>query len=194
MKCKAPYSALLISSFLFNLCQAQEPQPKFNIVVLEGEGVINDIKQRVNRAPLVEVRDDNNKPVAGASVVFFLPNQGPSGTFANGSKTLTLTTDSQGRASAAGIRPNNQTGKLEIHVSASYQGQTATAVITQSNVAGVGPSTGMSRGTKILIILAVVGGATAGGIAATRGGSSSSSSGPPALVITPGTPTVAGPK
>lgn len=170
---------------------AQEPV-KLRIVVIEGEGVINDTKQRTNRPPVVEVQDENGKPVAGAAVAFSLPSQGPSGEFPNGSKSLTTTTDSQGRASALGIHPNHQTGTLEIRVTASYQGRTANAIITQTNVPGAAP-VGMSAGKKVLIVAVVVGAAAAGGIAATRHGSSSSSSSPPALVITPGAPSVGGP-
>jgi len=174
---------------------AQEPQ--LRIVIVEGEGAINNIKQRVNREPIVQVEDENRRPVAGAAIVFALPNQGPSGVFPNGSTTLTTITDSQGRASAVGIRPNNQAGQLQIRVTASFQGQAASAVITQTNVSGAGSSAGLSTGAKVLIVVAVASAAVAGGvIAATRGGGGTTPTAPatPATVITPGTPTVGGPR
>ena len=37
-----------------------------NLVVVEGEGQINNIKQRSAREPVVQVQDENHKPVAGA--------------------------------------------------------------------------------------------------------------------------------
>ena len=46
------------------------------ILIVEGEGAINNVKQRVNREPIVQVEDENHKPVAGAAVTFFLPNDG----------------------------------------------------------------------------------------------------------------------
>src|SRR5579863_5849082 len=58
--------------------------PKLSIVILEGEGAINNIKQRTAREPIVRVEDENHKPVAGAAVVFTLPSQGAGGTFAGG--------------------------------------------------------------------------------------------------------------
>jgi hypothetical protein len=198
MKSQSQSSIFLIFLLLFNfLCLpmlSQEPQ--LRILIVEGDGAINNIKQRVNVEPVVEVRDENQKLVEGAAIVFFLPAQGPSGTFSNGSKTLTTSTDRLGRAMATGIHPNTQTGRFDIRVSASYRGQTASAVITQTNISGAKPGGGgMSLGTKAWIILAICGGAVAGGvIAATHKSSSSSSSGPPPIVITPGTPTVGAPK
>jgi hypothetical protein len=193
MKFRAIHSIFLL---LFNFfCYPAFAQEQLRILIVEGDGTINNIKQRVNVEPVVEVRDATNKLVEGAAVVFFLPSQGPSGTFSNGTKTLTTSTDRDGRASARGIHPNNQTGKFDIRVTASYQGQTASATITQTNISGSSPGGGaMSVGTKAWIILAICGGAVAGAVIAATHKSSSSSSGTPTIVITPGTPTVGAPQ
>jgi hypothetical protein len=160
------------------------------ILIVEGEGAINNVKQRVNREPIVQVEDENHKPVAGAAVIFFLPNDGPGGVFANGSTTLTTSTNAQGQAVARGIRFNNQAGSMQIRVAASFAGQTASAIITQTNVLGgaatSGSSGGMSLATKLLIIGAIVGGGVAAGaIVANRGGSTTAT--PGTITITPGT-------
>mgnify|MGYP003343812366 CR=1 FL=1 len=166
-----------------------------NVIIVEGEGAINNIKQRVNREQIVQVEDENHRPIAGAAVVFFLPNQGPGGTYPNGTNSLTVTTDSNGRATSRGIRFNNVPGTMQIRVLASYQGLTANAVITQSNVLGAAAATagGLSLTAKILIAVAVAGGAAAAGIAAS--GKSSSPSTPPitTTTVTAGTPTVGAP-
>src|SRR5713226_3429797 len=107
--------------------------PKRNLIIVEGDGAINNIRQRTAREPIVQVEDQNHKPVAGAVVVFLLPDHGASGVFANGSHTLTVMTDSQGRAVAHGFHPNGVQGKLQMRVSASYQGKTASATISQTN-------------------------------------------------------------
>ena len=198
---RAVFSVLLILSNFLGVPAFGQAPPVLNIVIVEGEGAINNVKQRVNRDPIVQVEDENHRPIAGAAVVFFLPDQGPSGSFVNGSRTLTVTTDAQGRAVATGIRPNNTNGPFQIRVTASFQGATAAAVINQTNAGGSagGASSagggGLSTGAKIAIILLIAGGAAAGGIvAATRGGgSSSSASVPPPIVITAGTPTVTHP-
>lgn len=197
MNLTAIRSTFLIALLLVNLfslpAKAQQAPPKLNIVIIEGEGAINNVKQRVNREPIVQVEDENHKPVAGAAVVFFLPNQGPGGVFGNGTRTLTTLTDNQGRATASGIRPNNQTGSMQIRVSASFAGQTATAVITQTNAAGAAAAAGMSLTMKMLIIGAIAGGAAAGAIVATHGGGGSANTSGTAT-ITPGTPTVGAPQ
>lgn len=178
---------------------AQQPVTGLSITTLEGEGAINNVRQRVNRDSVVQVEDQDHRPVTGAAVTFFLPDQGASGTFSNGSRMLMTVTDNQGRAVARSIRPNSQSGPMQIRVTASFQGLTASSIITQTNAA-TGPATssggGMSKGTKLAIILAIVGGAAAGGIAAAThggGGSGGSPSTPPPIVITPGTPTVGAP-
>jgi hypothetical protein len=165
-----------------------------NIVIVEGEGTLNNVKQRVNREPIVQVEDENHKPIAGAAVVFFLPTSGPGGAFANGSQTLTVTTDNLGRAAARGIRPNHTTGQMQIRVTASANGLTASATITQMNVVGANVGGGLSTGVKVLIVVGIAAGAAAGAIVATRGGSSSSSSPTTTgITITAGTPSVGAP-
>jgi hypothetical protein len=190
-------AAILLIANLFPLpVRAQDPaqaQAKLNIVIVEGEGAVNNVKDRVNRDPIVQVEDDSRKPVAGAAVIFSLPNNGPSGVFANGSRTLTLTSDAQGRAAALGIRRNNVSGQMQIRVTASFAGATATAVITQNNLATT-TSAGLGTTGKVLLILGLAGGAAAGAVYATRGGSSSTPVAVPSITITAGTPTVGAPK
>ena len=178
---------LLLLDFTRLPAWGQNPT-SLQILIVEGEGAINNVKQRVNREPIVQVEDENHKPVAGAAVIFFLPNDGPGGVFANGSTTLTTTTNAQGQAVARGIRFNNQAGSMQIRVAASFAGQTASAIITQTNALGgaaAGASTGgMSLTTKLLIIGAIVGGGIAAGvIVANRGGGSATVT--PATTITP---------
>jgi hypothetical protein len=194
---RTPGGAVFLSCLLLtNLLGAKtsdEPQaaPMLNIVIVEGEGTLNNVKQRVNREPIVQVEDENHKPIAGAAVVFFLPTSGPSGTFANGSQTLTVTTDATGRASATGIHPNHALGKMQIRVTASANGLSATASITQTNIAGANVGRGLSTTAKILIVAGVAAGIGAGVFFGLR----SSSTGPTTgITITPGTPTVGAPQ
>jgi hypothetical protein len=183
---------------------AQETS-KLKILVLEGEGAINNIRQRTARDPIVEVQDENNKPVAGAVVTFLLPDRGASGTFANGAKSLSVATDAQGRAVATGLQPNSVEGEYQIHVSASHQGQIASATISQANAmsvaaaAGAGAGAGAAAGAgKLIAILAIVGGAVAGGVVyATQQGNNGSNGGPPPsriANISAGSPAVGPPR
>src|ERR1700712_3991708 len=43
------------------------------ITILEGEGELNDVRARTAREPIVQVEDENHKPVAGALVLFAIP-------------------------------------------------------------------------------------------------------------------------
>ena len=70
---------MLVLLILLNLFRAPawaQAPTGLSINIVEGEGAINNIRQRVNREPIVQVEDQNHKPIAGAVVVFFLPDSG----------------------------------------------------------------------------------------------------------------------
>src|ERR1700757_4916458 len=90
--------SFLVAFQLSLFAQQQAVPTQLNIVVVEGEGVINHIGQRVTHPPVVRVEDENHKPIAGAAVVFTLPTEGATGEFGNGSKNLMVMTDAQGQA------------------------------------------------------------------------------------------------
>jgi hypothetical protein len=175
-------------------------QEMLNLIVVEGEGAINNIRQRTARETIVQVEDENRKPVAGAVVVFTLPSQGAGGTFANGAQMLTVTTNAQGRAVAQGLRVNRIAGQWQMRVNASLGNRTGSVIISQTNVvaaagaaAGSGAAAGIS-GKTIAIIAAVAGAAAAGGaVAATRGGGGGGSSAAVPTTIAAGTGTVGHP-
>jgi hypothetical protein len=200
-------AALIASTAPAPLYAQQDASPPFRIVTLEGEGAINNIHQVVNRAVSVEVDDTNHNPLSGVSVTFFLPNDGPSGLFPNGSRVLTVFTDDKGVATSRSVHFNNQIGIMPIRVVATLFSQSVSATVTQTNVASAAsvrssyvPAAGGSqmasrgRSKKTLIILLVV--------AAAAGGAAyyfASRKATPSATITVGnptvgTPTVSGPK
>jgi hypothetical protein len=173
--------------------EAQDQEPtKLSISILDGEGSINNIRQRVAREAMVQVDDENHKPVAGAAVTFFLPEHGAGGTFANGSRSLTVMTDNTGRAVAQGMVPNKVAGDVQIRVVARYKSLDANTVIHQQNVAAAGVAGGAISGKLLAIILIGAAGVAGGVVAATRGGGSSPTP-TPTVTITVGTPTVGAP-
>jgi hypothetical protein len=186
------FAALAALSGLF----AQQA-PELQILVIGGEGSINNVKQRTAREPVVEVRDRNNRPIAGAAVLFEAPRSGASGTFIGNSPTLRVTTDAQGRAAGQGFQPNSTTGNFSLKVSATYQGATASTTINMSNVLGAAAAAGAGGAVsgKLIGILIGVGAAVAAGtaVAVTRNGGGQAS--PPAAApttISAGTGTVGG--
>ena len=142
---------------------------------------------------MVQVTDENRKPIAGAVVVFLLPNQGAGGAFANGAKSLTTLTDANGNAVARGMQANRLSGQYQIKVTASHQGQTSSTAINMTNAVLTGAAAaGVSM--KLLLILAA-GGATAAGIAVAASGGGGGGTPPrQSTTVTPGTPTVGGPR
>lgn len=164
-----------------------QPQPRIRagtglrLLVLAGHGAINNIKQRTSRDPVVQVMDENDRPLAGVAITFALPDRGASGLFANGARSMTIMTDAQGTATATGFTPNAVAGDLPIQVSASYQGQTASTVIPQTNIVAAGA--GMSAAT-IGIIGAVVAGAAVGAVVALSGGETTAAPGRPSGTAT----------
>ncbi|MGP8244695.1 MAG: hypothetical protein ACLQVN_09275 [Bryobacteraceae bacterium] len=177
--------------------RAQDTGPRLNLVIVEGEGAINNVRQRTAREAIVQVQDENHKPVAGASVIFLLPSQGAGGEFANGSHTLAVTSDSQGNAIARGFRPNQAHGQFQMHVNASFNGRTGSTDIHMSNVAAAAGATATVAGmsVKLFVVLVAVGAAAAAGGAyyATHSGGGNSATAASVVTLTPGTGTVGGP-
>jgi hypothetical protein len=127
---------LLVLIALFPSLSAYE-QSALRVVIIEGEGAINNVKQRTARVPVVQIEDENHRPVAGATVKFRLPETGPGGSFPNGARFLVVTTDANGRAAANGLEPNRLAGKFLIRVTANVGELTAEAVVAQTNVSAV---------------------------------------------------------
>ncbi len=184
--------AIAVALCLPAAAQAPAPAPRLNLVVVQGEGVINNIKLRTSRQTIVRVEDENHRPVAGATVTFLLPDQGAGATFPNGAKTFSMTTKADGRATVR-LHPNSVQGNFQIHVNAAFQGQTAAATIVQTNAiaAGVAGGAGAATAGTILgvskaVFIAVVVGAAAvagGAVAATHSGGGDSGNRPSTATV-----------
>ena len=172
--------------------RAQAPA-KLNILIVEGDGAINNVRQRTAREAIVQVEDENHRPVAGAAVLFMLPGSGPSGVFAGGARTLLATTNSKGLAVAKGLRVGNIVGKFQIQVEASYQGVTANTTITQANAVITSTAASGVSGKLIAILAAIGGAAAAGAVIATREDPIGPTPTPTPTTVTPGVPSVGRP-
>lgn len=192
-------------------------QPVFRVVVLEGENSVNIIDKQTAVQPVVEVLDQNNLPVAGASVLFVIG--GRSARFVNGAPQVTVTTDAAGRAATTALNPL-RSGSFQIQVRATFQGQTAATTIHQVNfatlnaavragqatgqaaqggsVAGTsgaaGAAIGSGGGLSALAIAGIVAGAAGGTLVAVRAASARGMSTPgmtgssgPGITVTAGT-------
>jgi hypothetical protein len=167
---------------------------KLFITVLEGEGALNNIRERDAREPVVQVTDENHKPVSGALVLFLIHDGGHgAGATFDGGQTFTATTGPDGIARTSGLQVDRNPGSYTIAVSASlgeivaeqviiHQSNVITALNSTTSASASGSSTattaathgilGMSKTVAIIAGSAVVGGVVAGVVVATHGSSS----------------------
>ena len=134
------------------LASAQTPAPgaKLTLVIVEGDSGINNIKRRATREVIVQVEDENHRPVGGASLSAFLPSDGASGTFVDGGRMFNGTSGNDGRFRFS-FRPNKVQGKFQIQLSGSFQGQALAGAVAQTNTLGIAvAAAGLSLTAKIL--------------------------------------------
>jgi len=169
------------------------------IRVLEGEGVAYPLGGRATRGVTIQVTDETGKPVEGSSVSFRLPEEGPSGTFANGSRAEIATTKADGKASAWGMQWNRTEGSFEIRITAAKghaRAGTVCAVYLSKLTAAAAAEGGSSsplrlaRNHKWLWIGLAVAGAAIAVVAATALGAKSTPVGPTVTPTTIGIPSI----
>jgi hypothetical protein len=190
MRARWLLSALLASQVVL----AEE----IRLVILEGDGALNNIKSERAKEPVVRVETTSGRAIEGAAVHFTAPATGPGVVFEGGATAMT---DSRGVAVGRGLRPNRMAGQFEIRITASHSGERATASLVQTNVEPIELERKQSRK---LALLAIIGGAAAGGaiLAARAGGGGPAANSPaavtpsvsaPGIVITPGAPSFGAP-
>lgn len=170
------------------------------LLVLAGNGEMNDLERRVMASLVVQVLDQNDRPVEGADVVFRFPLNGPGATFTGGKTSQTARTNGTGEVAAVNWMANGEVGTFEVHVTATYGNEIGETTLKMSNVTriveGAKKSSKQSHWysptwVKIAIIGGVAG-AVAGIVLATRGGGHSTGGTVP-VTITPGPPAVGQP-
>jgi hypothetical protein len=187
--------------------QPMAPLPvsrSLKVVPLAGNGEVNDLERRIMAPLVVQVLDRNDRPAEGAEVVFRFPLNGPGAVFPGGKNSQTVRTNGTGQAAALNWVANNEVGTFEVHISATYGNQIGETTIKMSNATRVADED-IRKARKhgswwspTWVKLAVIGGgaaAVAGIILATRGGGGATPApASPTITITPGTPSVGGPR
>jgi hypothetical protein len=174
---------------------AQEPAI-LQIRVTEGEAAVYSIGSRATKGVTIQITDETGKPIDGATVSFRLPDDGPSGTFANGSKTEIATTKPDGRAAAWGMQWNRTPGLVELRITA-VKGQTRAGIVCSQYLTSGADATAKSgagsvgAGThKWLWIVVGVAGAAGGALAAAAVGGKASTAPTSIPGVQIGTPTI----
>jgi hypothetical protein len=169
-----------------------------SVIALAGNNEKNDLERKIMAPLVVQVLDQNSRPLEGAEVVFRFPLSGPGATFRNQQTSKTVRTDGKGQASATGWIANNELGTFQVRVTASYGNEIGETTVTMTNAPRV--SAEDKKGTRgrgwwssPWAKAAVIGGAAAavaGIVLATTGGGGSSGH---TVTITPGPPVVGAP-
>jgi hypothetical protein len=167
--------------------------------VLAGNGEMNDLERKVMAPLVVQVVDQNERPMEGAEVVFRFPLDGPSATFTGGKTSATVRTNGGGQAAAVNWMANGQAGAFQVHVNATYGNQIGETTVSMTNATRIEANTktkskGESLWSHRWFKFAVIGGAALavglGVYFATRGGSKGGGS---TVTISPGSPGVGAP-
>jgi hypothetical protein len=167
------------------------------VLPLAGNGEMNDLERRIMAPLVVQVKDQNDRPVEGADVIFRFPPNGPGAVFPGQKYAQKVRSNNQGQAAAVGWAANNQAGSFDVHITATYGEQIGEATISMTNVTRI-TSDLIKRtqkqktfwSSRLFKICLIAGGAglAAGIVLATRGSSSS-----PTITISTGSPTIGGP-
>ena len=178
---------------------AQLPvEQSLKIRVLAGNDEMNDLERRVMAPLVVQVVDQNERPIESAEVVFRFPISGPGATFTGGKSSVVVRTNGTGQAAATNWMANGQVGTFQVHVNASYGNQVGEATVSMTNVTRVvaeaKKSTARGWWSHRWVKVAVIGGAALavglGVYFGTRGSSKGSGS---TVTINPGSPGVGAP-
>ena len=110
-----------------------QQQAALKVEVLEGWNAIHDVQRRTSSPTRIEVRDERNSVVEGATVQFKLPDFGPSGRFADGTNTYEVETNASGQARMADYLPNTVEGQFELAVTVTSLTGKGTILIPQRN-------------------------------------------------------------
>ena len=190
--------AILLGTALATPLKAQDPAI-LQVHVVEGEGAVYAVGSRATKGIAIQVTDETGKPVDGATISFRLPDNGPTGTFAGGSRTEVATTRADGRAAAWGMQWNGSPGLLEIRITA-VKGQTHAGILCAQYLSDApdaataksgGGSHSVGGSHKWLWIAVAVAGAAGGAVAAVAiGGKASTASTALTAAVTIGTPTI----
>lgn len=163
------------------------------VLVLAGEGGQNDLQRGITSPLVVQVLDQNARPVEGAEVVFRFPPSGPTAEFAGQKPSRTVLTNGDGQAAATGWIASRQVGRFDVRVTALRGNEMGQATVSMENVPSIVPAQ-RKKGvlsSKWMRIGLFAGGAAAAGAAIAwrrRGGTE------PLVVAVPGAPTIGGPR
>jgi hypothetical protein len=151
-------AAMTKSNDLVRLCLVFTPllsvaagAADLRIEVLGGAGANNNAESGITVSPLIRVVDEAGKPVPRALVVFAAPSSGPSVEFAEHGLVAQVFSDNLGMAGAPQVHPVVADGEVEIRITVTKDGHSASTSVFQMNL-GVGKRGDPVDGLEIVMI------------------------------------------
>jgi hypothetical protein len=123
------------------------------VVALAGEGEENDLERGIMAPLVVQVLDQNARPVEGAEVIFRFPMSGPGAVFSNQQTSQTVRTNADGQAAAVGWTANSQVGSFQVRVSAARRNEVGETTVSMVNVARAADGEKRKRKNKSVPII-----------------------------------------
>jgi hypothetical protein len=166
------------------------------VIPLAGNHAMNDLERRIMSPLVVQVLDQNARPVEGAQVIFRFPLNGPGAEFPNKQPAQTARTNADGQASAVGWMAR-ELGTFQVHVTVSRGNELGETIISMTNVARVVEGakekhkTWWSHKWAKVAVIAGAAGVVVAVVLLTRGSSGTSGT---TVTATPGSPTIGGPQ
>jgi len=163
------------------------------VIPLAGNHAMNDLERRIMSPLVVQVLDQNARPVEGAQVVFRFPLNGPGAEFPNKQPAQTARTNADGQASAVGWMAR-ELGTFQVHVTVSRGNELGETIISMTNVTRVVEGvkekhkTWWSHKWAKVAVIAGAAGVVVAVVLLTRGSSATK------VTATPGSPTIGGPQ
>lgn len=163
--------------------QTPAPSGPLKIVIIDGDEAANVVQEKMAAEPVIEVRDDQDRKVAGAVVRFKIRkavSNRLSAAFRGGKDEVRTLTDAAGQARAGTLTPL-EPGPFDIDVEVTRGGKTATATLRHRNYATAADARADGRQpvqrTAAAGVAAGAGAANAGGPAGAAGGAGASGGG-----------------
>jgi hypothetical protein len=150
--------------------QVPAPSGPLKVVIIDGDEAANVVQEKMAAEPVIEVRDDQDRKVAGAVVRFKIRravSKRLSAAFRGGQDEVRTLTDPAGQARAGTLTPL-EPGPYEIDVEVTHRGQTALATLRHRNYATAADARADGRQPVQRATIAA-GAAGAAGVAGTGG-------------------------
>jgi len=149
--------------------QAAAPQ-KYKLSIIEDASTVKRVKGgRVSSQVVVQVTDENNRPMPAIAVIFTIPQGSGGATFTTGGLTASATTTTNGMATGSFTATNSSTFSMSVTASTPSGSVTVSVPVNiPSALAAAGAAAGAGAGASHtgLIIGVLAGVGAAGAVAA----------------------------